>query len=119
LCSSRPSTNTFAAISSPTLVSPPGETVHCGAAAKRQCLGATESAWTVIVVAMTAANPFDASPVLTLQPDTSPTAIRDALIDEELAEFERAYHQALAEAATTLDLTRVLDVLRHYHASRG
>jgi hypothetical protein len=73
------------------------------------------SAWTAIVVAMAAAKPFDASPVPTLPPDTSPTAIRDALIDEERAQFERAYHQALAEAAKTLDLTRVLDVLRNYH----
>lgn len=39
----------------------------------------------------------------------------DALIDEERAEFGRAYRQALAEAAETLDLTRVLDVLRSYH----
>jgi hypothetical protein len=62
-----------------------------------------------------AVNPFDASPVPVLPPDTRPTAIRDALIDEERVEFERAYRQALAEAAETLDLTRVLDVLRNYH----
>lgn len=63
---------------------------------------------------MTAANPFAASPVPALPPDTSPTAIRDALI-EERTQFEHAYQQALAEAAKTLDLTRVLDVLRNYH----
>ena len=68
-----------------------------------------------IVVAMTAANPFATSPVPALPPDTSPIAIRDALIDEERAQFECAYRQALAEAAKTLDLTRVLDVLRNYH----
>ncbi|MGH3811219.1 MAG: DUF6247 family protein [Pseudonocardiaceae bacterium] len=62
-----------------------------------------------------AVNPFDASPVPALPSDTTPAAIRDALIDEERAEFERAYRQALAEAAETLDLTRVLDVLRTYH----
>lgn len=70
-----------------------------------------------IVADMTAGavNPFDASPVPVLPPDTTPAAIRDALIDEERVEFERAYRQALAEAAETLDLTRVLDVLRTYH----
>lgn len=62
-----------------------------------------------------ATNPFAVSPVPVLPPDTTPTAIRDALIDEERAEFERAYQEAIAEAAQTLDLTRVLDVLRNYH----
>jgi len=62
-----------------------------------------------------AVNPFEASPVPVLPPDTTPAAIRDALIEEERVEFERAYRQALAEAAETLDLTRVLDVLRAYH----
>ena len=36
------------------------------------------------------------------------------MIGEERAEFERAYQHALAEAADSLDLTRVLDVLRAY-----
>jgi hypothetical protein len=62
-----------------------------------------------------AANPFAHSPVPALPPETTPAAIRDALIDEERVEFERAYQDAMAEAATTLDLTRVLDVLRNYH----
>lgn len=62
-----------------------------------------------------AVNPFDASPVPALPPDTTPAAIREALIDEERVEFERAYRQAMAEAIETLDLTRVLDVLRSYH----
>ncbi len=47
-----------------------------------------------------------------LPPDTTPTAIRDALIDEERADFEHACQEAIAETARTLDLTRVLDVLR-------
>ncbi|WP_064742966.1 DUF6247 family protein [Pseudonocardia spinosispora] len=66
---------------------------------------------------MTAAagNPYGASPVPALPPGTSPAAIRDALIDEERAEFEQAYQQALTEASQTLDLNRVLDVLRNYH----
>ena len=62
-----------------------------------------------------AANPFVVSPVPVLPSDTTPTAIRDALIDEERAEFERAYQDAVAEAGQTLDLSRVLDVLRNYH----
>jgi hypothetical protein len=66
-------------------------------------------------VTAAAVNPFDASPVPVLPPDTTPAAICDALIGEERAAFERAYQQALAEAAETLDLTRVLDVLRNYH----
>jgi Family of unknown function (DUF6247) len=69
----------------------------------------------VIGVTTAAVNPFDASPVPVLPQETTPAAIRDALIDEERAEFERAYRQALAEAAETLDLTRVMDVLRNYH----
>lgn len=69
----------------------------------------------VIGVTAAADNPFDVSPVPVLPPDATPAAIRDALIDEERSEFERAYRDALGEAATTLDLTRVLDVLRNYH----
>lgn len=65
---------------------------------------------------MTAApNPFQVSPVPALPPDTTPAAIRDALIDDERAEFEQAYQEAMAEATRTLDLTRVLDILRDYH----
>jgi hypothetical protein len=64
---------------------------------------------------VTAVNPYDDTPVPVLPPDTSPAAIRDALIDEERAAFERAYRDAMTDAAHTLDLTRVLDVLRTYH----
>lgn len=39
-------------------------------------------------------------------------AIRDALIDEECTEFERAYQEAIAEAAQTLDLTSGLGTRR-------
>lgn len=62
-----------------------------------------------------AVNPFADSPVPVLPPDTTPTAIRDALIDEERVDFEHAYQAAMAEATRTLDLTGVLDVLRNYH----
>ena len=64
---------------------------------------------------MVAVNPFEVSPVPVLPPETTPAAIRDALIDEERAAFERAYRDAITEAAQTMDLTRVLDVLRTYH----
>lgn len=67
--------------------------------------------------AMTAAaeNPFHSSPVPELPPDTTPAAIREALIDEERDQFERAYRDALTEAGESFDLTGVLDVLRTYH----
>ncbi|HEX4703137.1 MAG TPA: DUF6247 family protein [Pseudonocardiaceae bacterium] len=66
---------------------------------------------------MTAAavNPFADSPVPVLPPDTTPAAIRDALIDEERLAFERAYQDAMEDAKRTMDLSRVLDVLRNYH----
>ena len=57
----------------------------------------------------------DASPVPSLPPGTTPAEIRDALIDEERIDFERAYHEALIEADRTMDLTNVLSVLRSYH----
>lgn len=61
------------------------------------------------------ANPFTDSPVPALPPETTPAAIRDALVEQERAEFEQDYRQAMAEASQSLDLTRVLDVLRAYH----
>ncbi|HEV3361302.1 MAG TPA: DUF6247 family protein [Pseudonocardiaceae bacterium] len=54
------------------------------------------------------------TPAQILPPELSPTAIRDALIDEEREEFLRAYHEAIAEADRTIDLTRVLEVLTNY-----
>ena len=44
----------------------------------------------------------------------TPRAIRDALVGSERAEFEHDYQQAMAESATTLDLTEVLKVLDVY-----
>ncbi len=64
---------------------------------------------------MTAADSLRDSPVPVLPPETTPAAIREALIDPERADFERAYQEAITEAARTLDLTRLLDVLRNYH----
>lgn len=65
---------------------------------------------------MTAAavNPFADSPVPPLPPEATPAAIRGALVDPERAEFEHAYHDALAQAARTMDLAPVFDVLRNY-----
>jgi len=65
--------------------------------------------------AMTAAASAQGSPVPRLTPDVTPAAIRDALVPEERESFEQAYRAALAEAAESLDLTAVLDVLRTYH----
>jgi Family of unknown function (DUF6247) len=50
-----------------------------------------------------------------LPPEATPAAVRDALIDEERAEFERAYQDTMVEATSTLDLTPVLEVVRAYH----
>ena len=85
-------------------VSPHGSEAHDGDAGRYG-----------VRVTAAASNPFYTSPVPALPPDTTPAAIRDALIDEERVEFERAYQEAMLEAAQTLDLTRVLDVLRNYH----
>ncbi|HEX4223526.1 MAG TPA: DUF6247 family protein [Pseudonocardiaceae bacterium] len=43
-----------------------------------------------------------------------PAAIRDSLIDEERADFERAYEKAMFLATGTMDLTPVLEVLRSF-----
>jgi hypothetical protein len=53
-------------------------------------------------------------PIPALPPDATPQAIRAALVDGERADFERDYQAALTEAARTLDLTGVLDVLRNW-----
>ena len=61
---------------------------------------------------MTAAAREPEPPIPALPANASPQAIRAALLDDERAEFDRAYQAALASAAQTLDLTEVLDVLR-------
>jgi hypothetical protein len=48
-----------------------------------------------------------------LSPGTA-RSIRDALIDAERAEFERRFAEEMANAAQTLDLGRVLQVLSTY-----
>ena len=53
-------------------------------------------------------------PIPALPPDATPQAIRAALIGDERAEFDRDYRAALSEAASTLDLTGVLNVLRNW-----
>lgn len=62
-----------------------------------------------------AASPQVPAAVPRLAPDATPAAIRDALVDEEQLAFEEAYRRALADAADSLDLGGVLDVLREYH----
>lgn len=42
---------------------------------------------------------------------TAAREIRDALIDDERAEFEQTFREAMERAATSLDLTEVLEVL--------
>lgn len=59
--------------------------------------------------------PNDLPEVPSFPPGTTPEAIRDALIDEERADFEQSYEQAMVKAIRTMDLTPVLDVLRTYH----
>jgi hypothetical protein len=59
--------------------------------------------------------PNDLPAVPSFPPGTTPEAIRDALIDEERADFEQAYERAMIKAIRTMDLTPVLDVLRTYH----
>ena len=56
-----------------------------------------------------------ASPVPALPDEASPAVIRDGLVERERVQFEQAYRAALAQAAETLDLAVVLDVLRNYH----
>lgn len=57
----------------------------------------------------------DDAAVPALAPDATPEAIRDALVGEERVGFERRYRSAMVEAADSLDLTGVLEVLRAYH----
>ena len=59
--------------------------------------------------------PNDIPVVPTFPPETTPAAIYEALIDEERADFERAYEAAMAKAIRTKDLTPLLDVLRAFH----
>ncbi|MGH3779717.1 MAG: DUF6247 family protein [Pseudonocardiaceae bacterium] len=56
----------------------------------------------------------DAGPIPALLSPNTPRAIRDALIDSERADFERRYAEEMAEAARTLDLSAVLEVLDAY-----
>ena len=58
--------------------------------------------------------PPGAEPIPALVSPNTPRAIRDALIDDERAQFERRYAEEMAEAARTLDLTGVLRVLDAY-----
>ncbi|MGQ0631067.1 MAG: DUF6247 family protein [Sporichthyaceae bacterium] len=61
---------------------------------------------------MTAAAAPDAMP----PPDVelTPRAIHDALLPEEVGDFDRQYRQAMLEAAESLDLTKVFALLEHW-----
>jgi Family of unknown function (DUF6247) len=48
-------------------------------------------------------------------PDTTPRAIRAALLPEEVADFERDYRHALKTAAETLSLEELRKTLEHWH----
>lgn len=50
-----------------------------------------------------------------LPQEASPSAIQAALTEQDRVRFIAEYQAALAGAATTLDLTPVLNVLRTYH----
>ena len=50
-----------------------------------------------------------------LPPEMRPAAIRDALIDQERADFLRSYREAIVRAAESLDLSPVFRVLANYH----
>lgn len=68
-----------------------------------------------IVVAVTAAGqPHPIPAIPPLLEGAGPRAIRAALLAEEREEFDRAYRRALAEAADTLELAGVLEVLEHW-----
>jgi hypothetical protein len=54
------------------------------------------------------------SHIPSIPPGATPHAIRSALVGDEVGDFDREYRQALAEAAETLDLSGVLDMLRRW-----
>lgn len=55
--------------------------------------------------------PREGNPPPALLASGTARSIRDALIDEERAEFERRFAEEMASAAQTMDLTGVLQVL--------
>jgi Family of unknown function (DUF6247) len=57
---------------------------------------------------------FPATSIPSIPPDATPRAIRAALIGEEVGAFDREYRRVLAEAAETLDLSGVLEMLRRW-----
>lgn len=68
-----------------------------------------------IVVAVTAAGqPHPIPAIPPLPQGAGPRAIRAALLAEEWEEFDQAYRRALAEAADTLELVGVLDMLEQW-----
>lgn len=46
--------------------------------------------------------------------ELTPRAIHDALLPEEVGDFDRQYRRAMLEAAESLDLTEVFKLLEHW-----
>jgi len=55
-----------------------------------------------------------AEPVASLTGTHAPAAIREALLPEEIGDFDREYRQVMAEATEGRDLTPVLDMLERW-----
>ena len=68
----------------------------------------------IVVVVTAAGQPHPIPAIPPLPEGAGPRAIRAALIAEERVEFDQAYRRALAEAADTLELAGVLDMLEHW-----
>lgn len=49
------------------------------------------------------------------EPGTTPRAIREALLPEEVADFDASYRQALRTAGETLSLDELHRTLEHWH----
>jgi hypothetical protein len=55
-----------------------------------------------------------AEPVPSLTAPGAPAAIRDALLPEEVGDFDREYRQVMSEATESRDLTPVLQMLERW-----
>lgn len=55
-----------------------------------------------------------AASVPSIPPDATPRAIRAALVGPEIGDFDREYRRVMAEAADTLDLSGVFEMLRRW-----
>ena len=58
--------------------------------------------------------PRPASPIPSIPRAATPRAIRATLTGEEIGDFDREYRRTMAEAAESLDLSGVLEMLRRW-----